>query len=228
MQHCVKYERLPVGSSLFPICTIRPEPAGGDEGSAHDGGQGQGFVQQDISQDCGKDDAGVVIDTHFRRWGLLIGIGQADLAAGTEDADEHQHHEIPGCGNHKTWNHQKTGGNGTEQGEVEDHGHGIHLAAAKGNHGIGKTAADRSQKGQYQRQCVGVKRGAHGRDSSDKTEQNDRNLHFGDPFPQEQQGKQAHPDGRGAVEHGNIGLPGAGCGIKEHDHADETEKRPGQ
>lgn len=123
---------------------------------------------------------------------------------------------------------KKPAADGTEQGKVEDHSHGSHLAAAKGDHGIGEAAADRSQKGQYQGQCVGVKRGAHGCNGSGKTEQNDRDLHLGDPFPQDQQGKQAHPDGRGAVEHGDVGLPGTGGGIKEHDHADEAEKRPGQ
>lgn len=75
-----------------------------------------------------------------------------------------------GGGDHKTGNHQKTGGNGTEQGEVEDHGHGIHLAAAKGDHGIGKAAADRSQKGQYQGERIGVKGRAHGRDGSGKAQ----------------------------------------------------------
>ena len=158
----------------------------------------------------------------------MVGIGQADLAAGTEDADEHQHHEIPGSGNHETGDHQKTGGNGAEQGKVEDYGHGSHLPPAKGDHGIGQAAADRGQQCQHQGQCVGVKRGAHGRDGSGKTEQNDRDLHLGNPLPQNQQGKQAHPDGRGTVEHGDIGLPGTGGGIKEHDHADEAEKRPGQ
>ena len=53
---------------------------------------------------------------------------------------------------------------------MEDHGHGIHLAAAKGDHGIGKAAADRSQKGQYQGERIGVKGRAHGRDGSGKAQ----------------------------------------------------------